>query len=136
VNILTGARFRRHLAGARDERGQGILEFALVAPLLFALVGAIFQFGIVFNDWITLTRAVGAGGRAAAVCRFNPGADPVAVIQAAAPDATVTPASFSCPGQAYVQVTMSASVPYGIEIPFIGTIKAGNLTASTTESTE
>ena len=45
-------------------------EFALVLPVLVALLLAIIQFGIVFNNYLTITDATRAGARKAAVSRF------------------------------------------------------------------
>ena len=58
---------------ARDERGQAMVEFALVLPILMALLLGIIQFGIVFNNYITLTDAARAGARKAAVSRLTTG---------------------------------------------------------------
>jgi Flp pilus assembly protein TadG len=53
----------------RDSHGQAMVEFALVLPLLAALLLGIMQFGIVLNHYIDLTDAVRAGARKAAVSR-------------------------------------------------------------------
>ena len=53
----------------RDERGQAMTEFAIVLPILIVLLFGIVQFGILFNNYVTLTDAVRAGARAAAVSR-------------------------------------------------------------------
>ena len=60
----------------RNERGQTMVEFALVLPILLVLLLGIFQFGIAFNNYVTLTDAVRAGARKAAVSRqaSNPSA--------------------------------------------------------------
>jgi Flp pilus assembly protein TadG len=59
----------------RSEKGQAMVEFALVLPLLLLLVMGIIQFGILFNNYVTLTDGVRAGARQAAVSRTLP--DPV-----------------------------------------------------------
>jgi Flp pilus assembly protein TadG len=56
---------------ARSERGTAVVEFALVAPLLFLLVFGIIEFGRVLNTYNELTQVAGQGARAAAVNR-NP----------------------------------------------------------------
>src|ERR671914_357475 len=53
----------------RSERGQSLTEFALVLPLLVVLLFGIIQFGITFNNYISLTDAVRAGARKGAVAR-------------------------------------------------------------------
>jgi Flp pilus assembly protein TadG len=44
-------------------------EFAFVVPILLVLLLGIVQFGIAFNNYVTLTDAVRAGARKAAVSR-------------------------------------------------------------------
>lgn len=58
----------------RRKEGQAVVEFALVAPLLLLLVFGIIKFGIVYNNYIQLTNAVGVGAREFAVERGQ--ADP------------------------------------------------------------
>ena len=43
------------------ERGQAVVEFALVASLLLFLLLAIIVFGIAFNNYLTLTNATSTG---------------------------------------------------------------------------
>ena len=51
----------------KSERGATMVEFALVALLLFTLIFGIVEFGWVFFGWITLTGAVREGARRAIV---------------------------------------------------------------------
>ncbi len=53
----------------RDEGGTAVVEFALVAPLLFLLLFGIFDFGRALNYYNQETQLVGLGARAAAVSR-------------------------------------------------------------------
>jgi len=46
-----------------SERGQSLTEFALALPILALLLFAVIQFGIVFNNYVTLTDATRAGAR-------------------------------------------------------------------------
>ncbi len=46
-----------------DETGQTMTEFAIVLPLLVVLLFGIIQFGILFNNYVTLTDAVRSGAR-------------------------------------------------------------------------
>jgi len=55
----------------RSERGTAVVEFALVAPILFLLVFGILDFGRALNYYNDLTQLAGQGARAAAVDR-NP----------------------------------------------------------------
>lgn len=52
----------RSLRGRRS-RGQSLVEFTIVVPLLLAILGGIIQFGIVFWAQNTLTQAVRDTGR-------------------------------------------------------------------------
>jgi Flp pilus assembly protein TadG len=56
---------------ARSERGTAVVEFALVAPILFLLVFGILEFGRILNAYNDMTQLAGQGARAAAVSR-NP----------------------------------------------------------------
>jgi hypothetical protein len=56
----------------RDERGVALVEFALVAPLLFLLLFGMLDFGRAFNYWIDSTHLANEGARWAVV-NHNPG---------------------------------------------------------------
>jgi Flp pilus assembly protein TadG len=125
----------------RSEEGQGVVEFAFVLPLLLALILGIVQFGITFNNYLTITDATRVGARKAAVSRFlgdSGAAARTATFSAAAGlDANklavvVSSTSWTTPGS---DVTVSATYPYSIDI--LGwVVRAGNLTSSTHERLE
>lgn len=46
-----------------EEDGNSLIEFTLTLPILMAVLTAIFQFGIAFNNQLELTQGVGAAGR-------------------------------------------------------------------------
>ena len=134
----------RLLQRLRNERGQAMVEFALVLPILMALLLGIIQFGIVFNNYITLTDATRAGARKAAVSRFDGDSGASAKLEVEnsaqgldqsklAPTISVTASpDWNTPGN---DVTVTASYPYSINI--LGwVIKAGNLTSTTKERLE
>jgi hypothetical protein len=52
----------------RGQRAQGLVEFALVAPVLFLLVMGVCVGGVVVANQVQLGNAVREGARAAAVC--------------------------------------------------------------------
>jgi Flp pilus assembly protein TadG len=126
----------------RNEAGQAIAEMALVLPLLASLLFGIAQFGIVFNNYITLTDATRAGARKAAVARFtgDAGAAAKAMVVSSAsslksPPLQVTVSSssnWSVPGS---DVTVTATYPYSINILGL-TVKSGNLTGTQKERLE
>jgi Flp pilus assembly pilin Flp len=64
-------------AALADERGQAMVEFALVAPLFVLLVAGIIQFGVALNFWLDMQRIANQGARWAAVnCGPAGGFDP------------------------------------------------------------
>lgn len=127
------------LAQLRRNEGQAAVEMALILPILVVLVLAIAQFGIAFNNYLTLTDAARAGARKAAVSRFvgDGGASAYALVMTDASgvpgaSATVTSDNWNVPGS---DVVVTATAPYSINI--LGwTVKSGDLTSTTTERLE
>ena len=125
----------------RKEHGQTAVEFALVLPLLTVLLLSVIQFGIAFNNYVTLTDAARAGARKAIVARLAGGstADAEAVVRAAASDldqakldVQVTAPSWSTGG---TEVTVTAKYPYDIDL--LGwVVKSGYLTSTMKERLE
>jgi Flp pilus assembly protein TadG len=124
----------------RDQQGQAVVEFAIIVPLLALLLFAILQFGIVFNNYLTLTDAVRAGARKAAVSRHIPtGRHNIveAAVRASGegiddPDLLVHTTTSWAPGS---DVEVSASYPYSINI--LGWVVAsGRMESTTTERVE
>ena len=64
MRATTEKRALRRLGG---ERGQAMVEFAIIAPLFVALVAGVIQFGVALNYWLDLQRIANQGARAAAV---------------------------------------------------------------------
>jgi len=127
-----------------NESGQALVEFALVAPVLFLILFAIIQFGIAFMHSVALTDAVRAGARKAAVSRTA--ADPTAAtanaVLGAATDldkSTLQNGLTVDPGAsgwvAGGSVTVSAQYPYHVNILGI-VVASGYLHSTTTERIE
>lgn len=122
-----------------QEDGQALVEFALVLPLLVLVLFAVIQFGIAFNNYVTLTDAVRAGARTASVSRFSstPGAQAEAAVRDAAVnldqgELAVTVSSSWARGD---DVRVVATYPY--EIDLVGLVVAsGSLQSETTERVE
>ncbi|MBO1265976.1 pilus assembly protein [Proteiniclasticum sp. SCR006] len=55
----------------KKEEGQGLVEFALVLPILLLFLLGIIEFGWLFNARISLTSAAREGARVAAVSNIN-----------------------------------------------------------------
>ena len=133
-------RIARNISRAvRREDGQTLVEFALVLPILALLLFGVIQFGIVFNNYLTLTDAVRAGARKAAVSRQT--TDPVgtaktAVVSSGA-DITIDPnkVSVTSDWQPGDPVTVQATYPYSINLLGI-VVKSGFITSKTTERVE
>ena len=122
----------------RSEQGQTLVEFALVLPLLCLVVFAIIQFGVAFNDYLSLTDGVRAGARKAAVSRHEP--DPVATTKTA-----VRNSASDLTGDLRIEVksdwrhgddvTVAASYPYQINLLGM-VVHSGRLESKTTERVE
>lgn len=123
----------------RRQRGQATAEFAIALPLLLLLLLAILQLGVVFNNYLTLTDAVRAGARQAAVGRSV--ADPVGSVvsrvrtSAAGLDQTKLSVSVTSPWTQGSNVTVSASYPYSVNLLGL-VVRSGSLTSVTTERVE
>lgn len=53
--------------GEDGERGQNLVEFAMIVPIFLLLVFAIVDFGMGFHAWISVTNAAREGARVGAV---------------------------------------------------------------------
>jgi Flp pilus assembly protein TadG len=106
----------------RNERGQTLTELALVLPILVVLVLAIAQFGVAFNNYVTLTDAARAAARKGAVSRQA--SDPTGDCQNAGYAAG---GNLNNPGTDFVvtcssswsigsDVTVTAKYPYSISL--------------------
>ncbi|MFS0717432.1 TadE/TadG family type IV pilus assembly protein [Arthrobacter sp. 1P04PC] len=105
---------------AGRERGAAAVEFALVAPILLALVGGIVEFSYTYNLQISVTQAAREAARTMAI--FNDQARAQSAAVAGAPG--LNPAGFSytftgaCPvggtGNAQVAVSYTANSLTGI----------------------
>lgn len=118
------------------EDGNAITEFAMIAPILIMMLVAIFQFGIAFNNQLTLTQAVGASGQylqTLGTSASDPCASALTAIENAAPQLAPTSILLtvtangtkiggnSCSGDGSdltqgVPVTVSATYPCNITI--------------------
>jgi Flp pilus assembly protein TadG len=133
---------RHTLTRFRGDRGQSMVEFAVVLPIIVMLFLAIWQLGVGFHNYLAITDAARVGARAAAVNR----ASSTGPCQAAknAIQATVSTAQWSVissritctpatPGATGTSYTVSIAYPITINVFFSRT---GTLTASATERLE
>jgi Flp pilus assembly protein TadG len=133
---------KQHQHESTDERGQTLVEFAALLPVLCLLLFGIIQFGIVFHDYVTVTDASRVGARKAAVSRFVPDAGAaaeLAALEAAGSVADDDLLTANCeaddwdtPGS---DVSCTVTYPYSIDV--LGMVVAdGTLTSTTTERLE
>lgn len=129
----------------RNERAQTMVEFVIVLPFFFLLLFAVIQFGILWNNYVTLTDGTRAAARKAVVSRHT---DPqaaacdqlrkTAVDLEGASDPLVLTCNVTVVGpldRPGADVTVSASYPYKIKIlDFV--VASGKLETKTTERME
>jgi Flp pilus assembly protein TadG len=123
-----------------DQKGQSVTEFALALPILALLLFAVIQFGITFNNYVTLTDATRAGARKAAVSREQSNSSSIAAlaVRASAADLDQTKLNVSITPSPWLpgsDVTVTATYPYKIKLLGIP-LKQGNLKSTTTERVE
>lgn len=130
---------RRKRISFRAQNGQAMAEFALVLPLLALLLFGVIQFGIAFNNYITLTDAVRAGARKGAVGRHlqNPKQAVIDQVRTASTDLKTSDliVTVDSTWQAGEQVSVEASYPYSINLLGV-VVKSGRLHSKTTERVE
>lgn len=129
---------RRHTL--RDERGQTMVEFALVLPILLVILFGIFQFGALYNDYVTLTDASRVGAREAAVSRRDscPSCSAEAAARGSASGLTPSKLTVSVTATSWTpggSVTVEARYPYAVNLLGV-VVKSGTLKAKTTERVE
>ena len=57
------------------EDGAALVEFALIATLLFTILFGIIEFGLAFRDWLSVTSSTREGARVASAAGNDPDAD-------------------------------------------------------------
>jgi Flp pilus assembly protein TadG len=121
---------------SRRSRGQAMVEFTLILPMLLLLILGIYQFGQTYADYIQVTNAARDGGRKALVSRSD--ASGVADVVTTAKNSTwwlnknqiavtVSPGQPWTTGQ---NVTVTVTYPYNINL--LGFVVASGTLKSTT----
>ena len=121
---------------SHDQRGQAMVEFALVLPVLAILIVAIAQLGLLLNAYLEVTDAARVGARKASVSRTGGGGAAAAIAAAREStssldqddlDVTVTPQPWAKGTPIEVRVT------YPVSIDIFGlVVKSGVLEAEAT----
>lgn len=124
----------------QSDRGQTMVEFALIMPVLCMVLFGIIQFGILFNDYLALTDATRVGARKGAVSRtaVNPVAVTEAAVRNAAPNLKAVDLDVDVTAPAWTpgaEISVEASYPYKINIMGV-VIANGLLTSKITERVE
>ncbi len=130
-----------------DERGQAVTEFAVILPVLLLVLFAIFQFGVIFNNYIQVIAAAREGARKGVVSR-NAGncATVNGMAQTAAKNAapgldqtkTTVTVTDTCTNNALAPGTdLTVTVSYPWSVSLMGAVIAsGNMSSSTTMRVE
>lgn len=116
-------------ARRRDDSGVGVVEFALVLPLLMMLVFGVVQFGLLYNRQQALHAAAREGARVAALPSATQSEISTQALDAltgipleGTPTVTITPSTTRpCEGRLGLSVQVEVSVATTIEIPLWGT---------------
>jgi Flp pilus assembly protein TadG len=106
---MTVMRARLSAMNLSDDRGAAAVEFALLLPVLIAILLGIIEFGLAFNSQLQVTNAAREGARAAAVWSVS-NSSSTAVISADKA-ATTAAAALTAPAltNAMIGVTFSSS---------------------------
>jgi Flp pilus assembly protein TadG len=133
----------------KRQDGQSIVEFAFMMPFLVLLLVAIWQFGLAFRNYLSITDAARVGARKAAVSRTASGGPCQAArdaIQATVSSTqwTIISSRITCtpatPGSVGTSYTISINYPVSIGLPQIFGLPrialSGSMTASATERLE
>jgi Flp pilus assembly protein TadG len=145
---MTKIMMRKRTIFARED-GQSVVEFAFIMPFLVLLLVAIWQFGLAFRNYLSITDAARVGARKAAVSRTVTGGPCQAArdaIQATVSSTqwgvistriTCTPAT---PGGVGTSFTVSINYPVSIGLPQIFGLPriavTGTMNAAATERLE
>ncbi|KKK36318.1 hypothetical protein WQ57_19710 [Mesobacillus campisalis] len=115
----------------KSEKGQSLVEFALVLPILILVLFGIVDFGRVFHTYLTIDHAGREAARAASIGKTGPEAEQVAVNSGGSINLTT----------AHVNVTTGASgtdarvvidYPFSFITPVIGNLLSGGFTITNT----
>ncbi len=117
----------------KRDKGQSLVEMALIMPLLLLLIMGLFQFSIILRSKLVLEHAVREGGRLAAVMALEVGSDDrikQAVINAAGTlnpvlqktDISVSPSELETGRMSGYPVTIIVNYSLPLQIPVINSI--------------
>lgn len=117
-----------------------MVEFALVVPILCVILFGVFQFGALYNDYVTVTDATRVGARKAAVSRHDscPSCSAETAARNSASGLTPSKLAISVTTTGWNHgdsVTVEATYPYKVDLLGV-VVKSGSLKSKTTERVE
>lgn len=120
----------------KGQRGQALLEFAVVLPVLIMLLVGIVQMGLLMHSYLTVQEAAREGARSAAVGTANADVEikvknvtTAAGINAANVSVNIAPENARAVGTA-VTVTVTVPNPMTSAIPFVSVVFPNKLTGT------
>jgi Flp pilus assembly protein TadG len=132
----------------RREEGQAMVEFALVLPVLLIVLLAILKFGLLFENYLTLTDAVRSGARTLAIGRGTANACTPATAQVKSSAGSLNQTSLVVNAPTFTSpdsctsltsgnaATISATYPCNLSIMGVNFAPGCSLSASATERVE
>ena len=117
----------------KSEKGQSLVEFALILPLLVLLLLAIIDFGRVFHVYLTMDHAGREAARAASIGKDNAAIKTVAVTDASTIGLTDSQVAINPEGSRPTGTDVKITITYPVSFltPMIGNI-IGPLTLTDT----
>ncbi|MED1468699.1 TadE/TadG family type IV pilus assembly protein [Bacillus salipaludis] len=117
----------------KSEKGQSLVEFALVLPLLIILLFGIIDFGRILHVYLTIDQAGREAARAASIGKTKSEAEQVAIdagksIKLTNPNGTVTVST----GSSGANATVTITYPITFLTPVIGSIVGSKLSLKDT----
>ncbi|MGH7539411.1 MAG: TadE/TadG family type IV pilus assembly protein [Gemmatimonadota bacterium] len=123
------ARTNRAERRRESQRGQALVEFALILPLFLLIVVGIIQFALVLNAWFDLNRLANQGARWAVVNQWPQDPDGAGPREGIAAACVSTPSVANCQPtlqEHLLQERITGVTTPCVEIDFIDTPTAGN----------
>ena len=125
----------RRRRGGRGEKGQSLVEFALILPIFLLLLFAIVDFGMGFYSWISITNAAREGARLGAVAATEIQIDDRVHQTANLPDeaTNMTVVVTNAQGQSGESVVVQVDYNYDLITPLAGVVQflSGNVIGPT-----
>lgn len=109
----------------KSEKGQSLVEFALILPVLVVLLLGVVDFGRVFHTYLTIDHAGREAARAASIGKSGLEAEQVAVASASSINLTLDHVVVN-KGESGSDAEVIISYPFSFMTPFISDFFSGN----------